>query len=76
MNRAEAEEYAKQMTYRDAVCNALSGKFIPYRKATLIKLYELLDLIEPEKKHRGRRIELTVMDEIFTDEVTGEKKDG
>ena len=46
MNRVEAEEYAKQMTYRDAVCNALSGKFIPYRKATLIKLYELLDLVD------------------------------
>lgn len=71
MNRAEAEEYAKQMTYRDAVCNALSGKCIPYRKATFIKLYELLDLVE----RRGRRIELTVMDEIFTDEVIGEKKD-
>ena len=46
MTREEAEEYAKNMTYRDAVYNALQGKSIPYRKATLIKLYELLDMIE------------------------------
>ena len=49
MAREEAEEYAKEMTYRDAVHNALQGKCIPYRKATLIKLYELLDMIEPQK---------------------------
>jgi hypothetical protein len=48
MNREEAEEYAKNMTYRDAVYNALQGKCIPYRKATLIKLYELLDKLEQE----------------------------
>ena len=47
MTREEAEECAKEMTYRDAVHNALQGKCIPYRKATLIKLYELLDDIEP-----------------------------
>ena len=46
MTREEAEEYAKNMTYRDAVYNVLQGKSIPYRKATLIKLYELLDMIE------------------------------
>ena len=45
----EAEEYAKNMTYRDAVYNALQGKCIPYRKATLIKLYELLDMVEPQE---------------------------
>jgi hypothetical protein len=49
MNRTEAEEYAKNMTYRDAVYNALQGKCIPYRKATLIKLYELLDMVEPQE---------------------------
>lgn len=49
MTREEAEEYAKDMTYRDAVYNALHGKFIPYRKATLIKLYELLDMIDPQE---------------------------
>ena len=50
MTREEAEEYAKKMTYRNAVHNALQGKCIPYRKATLIKLYELLDVIEPQKR--------------------------
>lgn len=48
MTREEAEEYAKEMTYRDAVYNALQGKCIPYRKATFIKLYELLDKLEQE----------------------------
>lgn len=49
MTKEEAKEYAKEMTYRDAVHNALHGKCIPYRKATLIKLYELLDMIEPKE---------------------------
>lgn len=49
MNREEAEEYAKEMTYRDAVYNALQGKCIPYRKATLIKLHELLDMVESQE---------------------------
>ena len=49
MTREEAKEYAKTMTYRDAVYNALQGKCIPYRKATLIKLYELLDMVEPQE---------------------------
>ena len=49
MTREEAEAYAKEMTYRDAVYNALQGKCIPYRKATLIKLYELLDMVEPKE---------------------------
>lgn len=49
MTREEAEKYAKEMTYRDAVYNALQGKCIPYRKATLIKLYELLDMVEHRK---------------------------
>lgn len=49
MTREEAEVYADNMTYREAVCNALQGKCIPYRKATLIKLYELLDIVEPHE---------------------------
>ena len=48
MTKEDAEEYAKEMTYRDAVYNALQGKCIPYRKVTLIKLYELLDMVEPQ----------------------------
>ena len=50
MTREEAEDYAKKMSYRDAVYNALQGKCIPYRKATLIKLYELLDMVESPDK--------------------------
>lgn len=46
MTREEAEKIAKEMTYRDAVYNALQGKCIPYRKATLIKLYELLYIVD------------------------------
>lgn len=49
MTKEEAEEYANGMTYRDAIYNALQGKCIPYRKATLIKLYELLDMVEPRE---------------------------
>jgi hypothetical protein len=50
MTREEAEEYAKKMTYRDAVYNALQGKCIPYRKATHIKLHELLDMVKPQER--------------------------
>ncbi len=50
MTKEEAEEYANNMTYREAVSNALMGKCIPYRKATLTKLHRLLDIIEPMEK--------------------------
>lgn len=50
MTNEKATEYAKNMSYRDAVYNALQGRCIPYRKATLIKLYELLDMIEPQER--------------------------
>ena len=56
MNREEAEKIASQMTYSDAVYNALQGKSIPYRKATLIKLYKLLDIAKQADeicKHKG-----------------------
>ena len=62
MNKQEAEEYAKTMTYRDAIHNALQGKCIPYRKATLIKLNKLLDLIEP--KARGWKADTIIFDEF------------
>lgn len=64
MNKEEAKEYAKTMTYRDAIYNALQGKCIPYRKATLIKLYELLDILEPKKSG-------LYSDKIFFDEFVG-----
>ena len=52
MTNEEAKEYAKDMSYRDAVYNALQGRCIPYRKATLIKLYELLDMVEPQESEK------------------------
>lgn len=46
MNMAEAKEIAKKMTYRDAVNNALRGRCVPYKKATRIKLNELLEILD------------------------------
>lgn len=46
MNMAEAEKIAKKMTYRDAVNNALRGRCVPYKKATRIKLKELLEMLD------------------------------
>jgi len=46
MNTEQAKEIAKQMTYRDAVFNALRGRCVPFKKAAKIKLKELLDLVE------------------------------
>lgn len=46
MNTEQAKEIAKQMTYRDAVYNALRGRCVPFKKATAIKLKELLNVVE------------------------------
>lgn len=46
MNTEQAKEIAKQMTYRDAVFNALRGRCVPFKKATRIKLTELLEIVE------------------------------
>lgn len=48
MTREEAEKYAKNMTYREAICNLKQAKSVPYRKATFIKVNELLDELEQE----------------------------
>ena len=50
MNIAEAEEIAKKMTFRDAVYNALRGRCVPYKKATRIKLNELLEMLDKRGK--------------------------
>lgn len=44
MNMEEARKLAENMTYSDAVYNALRGKSVPYKKATKIKLNELLQI--------------------------------
>ncbi len=46
MNMEEAAKIAKEMTYRDAVVNALRGRCVPFKKATRIKLKELLEIVE------------------------------
>ena len=46
MNMEEAKEYAREMSYCDAVYNALKGRAIPYRQATKIKLEELLKIAQ------------------------------
>lgn len=46
MNRAQAEEYAKTMTYKQAISNIWTGKGIMYRKATMIKLHELAEIAD------------------------------
>lgn len=46
MNMEQAKEIAKQMTFWDAVNNALRGRCVPYKKATRIKLNELLEKVK------------------------------
>ena len=36
------------MTYHEAIYNLKQAKSVPYRKATFIKIYELLDKLEQE----------------------------
>lgn len=46
MNTEQAKEYAKTMTYSEAVANAKYSKGIKYRKATMIKLRELAEIAD------------------------------
>lgn len=46
MTKEEAVEYAKTMSYSEAVYNALQGRAVPYKKATKIKLDELSKVAE------------------------------
>lgn len=46
MNLEQAKEYAKTMTYSQAVSNIKHGKGIKYRKATMIKLRELAEIAD------------------------------
>ena len=41
MTKEEAQEYAVNMTYAEAVYNCFNAKGVSYRKATFIKLNEL-----------------------------------
>ena len=53
MTVEEAKEYAKTMSYTDAVYNALQGRAVPYRKATKIKLNELLQKANELEELKG-----------------------
>ena len=46
MNCEQAKEYAKTMTYSEAVSNVRYSKGIKYRKATMIKLRELAEIAD------------------------------
>ena len=48
MTNQEAVEYAGNMTYRDAINNLMKARSIPYRKATFIKVKELLKALDQE----------------------------
>ena len=48
MTREEAEKYAENMTYREAIYNLKQAKSVPYRKATFIKINELINELEQE----------------------------
>lgn len=64
MTVEEAKEYAKTMSYTEAVYNALQGRAVPYKKATKIKLDELLKSAN----------ELDVLLDYVTDSINAEKK--
>lgn len=55
MNMEEAQKIANKMSFTSAVYNALNAKCVPYRKATKIKLGELLDIAKDvdEAKFKG-----------------------
>ena len=46
MNTEQAQDISKNMSYQQALHNVFNGKSIPYRKATFMKLTELVALAE------------------------------
>lgn len=55
MTVEEAKEYAKTMSYTEAVYNALQGRAVPYKKATKIKLDELLEKAKELDELKGEQ---------------------
>lgn len=66
MTREEAEVYAQNMSFEDAIYNLSQARCIPYRKATFIKIKELLSII------KDMRAEI----ENLIEEVRPEEHDG
>ncbi len=65
MNLEQAKEYAKTMTYSEAVANVRYSKGIKYRKATMIKLRELAEIADrlykadtPQTERKSCKLEL------------------
>ena len=54
MNMEEAAKIANKMSFTSAVYNALNAKCVPYRKATKIKLNELLDIANDIDKAKAK----------------------
>ena len=50
INMEEAQIIANKMSFTSAVYNALNARCVPYRKATKIKLNELLDIAKDVDK--------------------------
>lgn len=46
MNMQEAKKVAERMSYRQAVLNCLNARCVPFRKATKIKMKQLLESID------------------------------
>lgn len=56
MTREEAEIYAQDMSYEDAIHNLFRAKCVPYKKATFTKIRELLEKINVPEGERGEYI--------------------
>ena len=84
MTREEAEKYAENMTYREAIYNLKQAKSVPYRKATFIKVDELLGELEQDEPMveidlysviKQKYIEREVLDKIRAEIDTIYKED-
>lgn len=62
MTREEAEKYAENMTYREAIYNLMQAKSVPYRKATFIKVNELIKALEQQPR-KGEWIRMSDLSE-------------
>lgn len=62
MTREEAEKYAENMTYREAIYNLMQAKSVPYRKATFIKVNELIKALEQQPR-KGKWLRMSDLSE-------------
>ena len=70
MTKEEAEKYAENLTYREAIQNLKQARSVPYRKATFIKINELLDKLEQEPATKN-----DVVDAISREQALKELKE-